>query len=47
MWESLDAETIHNLKKLTNVEPMGLLSASTNFSESRMEEKGELITILA
>ncbi|KQX46760.1 AraC family transcriptional regulator [Paenibacillus sp. Root444D2] len=42
MWKSLDSETINNLKNLSNVEPMGLLSASTNFSEVRMEEKGEL-----
>ncbi|WP_085523746.1 AraC family transcriptional regulator [Tuberibacillus sp. Marseille-P3662] len=42
MWESLDDEAINKLKKLSNVEPMGLLSASTNFSEGRMEEKGEL-----
>ncbi|BCG59977.1 AraC family transcriptional regulator [Paenibacillus sp. URB8-2] len=42
MWESLDSETIHQLKSLSNVEPRGLLSASVNFSEGRMEEKGEL-----
>lgn len=42
MWESLDSEMIHKLKILSNVEPAGLLSASTNFSEGRMEEKGEL-----
>ena len=42
MWKSLDGESIDNLKKLSNVEPIGLLSASTNFSEGRMEEKGEL-----
>ncbi|MCY9667172.1 AraC family transcriptional regulator [Paenibacillus alginolyticus] len=42
MWKSLDGETINNLKNLSNVEPMGLLSASTNFSEGRMEEKGKL-----
>ncbi|KAF6582079.1 AraC family transcriptional regulator [Paenibacillus sp. EKM211P] len=42
MWESLDGEKINNLKRISNVEPMGLLSASTNFSEGRMEEKGEL-----
>ncbi|MGP7817876.1 AraC family transcriptional regulator [Niallia sp. 01092] len=42
MWKSLDDETIHHLKQLSNVEPIGLLSASTNFSEGRMEEKGEL-----
>lgn len=42
MWESLDVEAIKKLKKLSNVEPVGLLSASVNFSEGRMEEKGEL-----
>lgn len=42
MWASLDPETIAELKQLSNVEPKGLLSASTNFSESRMEERGEL-----
>lgn len=42
MWESLNGETINKLKALSNVEPMGLISASTNFSEGRMEERGEL-----
>lgn len=42
MWESLNDETINKLKKLSNVEPTGLLSASINFSEGRMEEEGEL-----
>jgi AraC family transcriptional regulator len=42
MWESLDSETINTLKMLSNEEPMGIISASTNFSEGRMEEKGEL-----
>ena len=42
MWQSLDADTIRELKELSNVEPKGLLSASANFSEGRMEEKGEL-----
>jgi AraC family transcriptional regulator len=42
MWKSLNGETINKLKELSNVEPMGLISASTNFSEERMEEKGEL-----
>ncbi|WP_028548567.1 AraC family transcriptional regulator [Paenibacillus sp. UNC451MF] len=42
MWQSLDDESISSLKKLSNVTPLGLLSASTNFSEGRMEEKGEL-----
>lgn len=42
MWKTLDKETIGKLKMLSNVEPLGLLQASTNFSEGRMEEKGEL-----
>ncbi|WP_454861666.1 AraC family transcriptional regulator [Peribacillus frigoritolerans] len=42
MWKSLDEKTINELKNLSNVEPFGLLSASANFSEGRLEEKGEL-----
>jgi AraC family transcriptional regulator len=42
MWQSLNEEKITELKGLSNVEPKGLISASTNFSEERMEEKGEL-----
>lgn len=42
MWASLDEEKIASLKQLSNVEPAGLVSASTNFSEGRMEEKGGL-----
>jgi len=42
MWESLSDETINKLKNLSNVDPPGLLSVSLNFSEGRMEEKGEL-----
>ncbi|UHA72200.1 AraC family transcriptional regulator [Paenibacillus sp. 481] len=42
MWKSLGLETIRTLKNLSNVEPAGLISASTNFSEGRLEEKGEL-----
>ena len=41
MWESLDDGTIDKLKALSNVEPVGLLSASTNFSEGRLDG-GEL-----
>jgi AraC family transcriptional regulator len=41
MWESLDTATINTLKALSNVEPVGLLSASTNFSEGRLDG-GEL-----
>jgi AraC family transcriptional regulator len=42
MWQSLDIVKINQLKSFSNVEPVGLISASTNFSEGRMEEKGEL-----
>lgn len=42
MWQSLDEDMIKRLKSLSNVEPQGLISASVNFSEGRMEEKGEL-----
>lgn len=42
MWQSLDMELITKLKSLSNIDPSGLISASTNFSEGRMEEKGEL-----
>lgn len=42
MWQSLTGELIQELKALSNSEPIGLISASTNFSEGRMEEKGEL-----
>ncbi|MBM7567548.1 AraC family transcriptional regulator [Paenibacillus sacheonensis] len=42
MWQSLDPDKIQALKDLSNVEPEGLISASVNFSEDRMEEKGGL-----
>jgi AraC family transcriptional regulator len=42
MWQSLNMEIISKLKELSNVEPFGILSASSNFSEGRMEEKGGL-----
>lgn len=42
MWESLNNEMIRELKELSNVEPLGIISASANFSEGRMEERGEL-----
>ncbi|MBW5467670.1 AraC family transcriptional regulator, partial [Brevibacillus formosus] len=37
MWASLDMETIQQLKSLSDIEPLGLISASTNFSEGRLE----------
>lgn len=42
MYELLTSEVIVQLKSLSNIEPTGMISASTNFSEGRMEEKGEL-----
>ena len=42
MWKRLNDDMIKKLKELSNVEPLGILQASTNFSEGRMEEKGGL-----
>ena len=42
MTELLTPEVIQQLKTLSNVEPKGIISASANFSEGRMEGKGEL-----
>lgn len=42
MTELLTPEVIKQLKEISNVEPNGIISASTNFSEGRMQEKGEL-----
>ncbi|MCM3446728.1 MULTISPECIES: AraC family transcriptional regulator [Bacillus] len=42
MWESLDEAAIKQLKELSNAAPVGLISASTNFSDGRTEENGEL-----
>lgn len=42
MWQSLDAGTIQMMKDLSNTEPNGIISASTNFSEGRMQEQGGL-----
>ncbi|WP_337100494.1 AraC family transcriptional regulator [Paenibacillus sp. YIM B09110] len=41
MWNSLDEEEFVRLERLSDVEPAGLVSASANFSEGRMEEQGE------
>lgn len=37
MWQSLNEEMITTLKSLSNVEPIGFISASTNFSDDRSE----------
>jgi AraC family transcriptional regulator len=41
MWKNLDDDAINTLKALSNVEPLGLIQASTNFSEGRLDG-GEL-----
>ncbi|MCM3785101.1 AraC family transcriptional regulator [Neobacillus mesonae] len=42
LWSQLNEQSIRELKALSNIDPAGLISASTHFSEGRMEEKGEL-----
>lgn len=42
MTELLTPEVVQRLKALSNVEPSGIISASTAFSDGRMEERGEL-----
>jgi AraC family transcriptional regulator len=42
MWQSLNENLILQLKELSNTVPLGIISASTNFSDGRMQEKGEL-----
>ena len=42
MAELLTPALIGRLKALSNAEPSGIISASTRFSEGRMEERGEL-----
>lgn len=42
MWQSLDEEKLNRIKALSDIEPKGLIQASVNFSEGRMEEKGGL-----
>lgn len=45
MWKKLDDKMINTLKQLSNIQPQGIIQASTNFSEGRMEEKENLIII--
>jgi len=42
MWKLLTDEDIEKLKKLSNTEPRGIIQASVNFDEGRMEEQGSL-----
>ena len=42
MTKLLTMDVITQLKSISDVEPRGIISASTNFSEERMDEKGEL-----
>ncbi len=42
MYELLTSDMIEELKALSDIQPSGFISASANFSEGRMEAKGEL-----
>lgn len=42
MFKSLNGEMIRQLKSINDIEPKGIVSASYNFSEGRMNEEGEL-----
>ena len=42
MWQSLTGEKIEQLLALSDLEPKGLIQASANFSEGRMDEQGQL-----
>ncbi len=42
MWKNLTQNTINKLKAISNTAPKGLLQASANFDEGRMEEQGGL-----
>ncbi len=42
MYKNFTPEIIGELKCFSDMEPAGIISASTNFSDGRMEEKGEL-----
>ncbi|CAM3134324.1 AraC family transcriptional regulator [Paenibacillus taichungensis] len=42
MYQRLTPELIETIKGLSNVQPLGIISASAHFSEERMEEKGDL-----
>lgn len=42
MAEQLTEEDYETLKGFSTIEPYGIINASTNFSEGRMEEQGEL-----
>ncbi len=41
MWKDVK-EISNKLERLSNVEPLGIIQASINFDEGRMEEKGKL-----
>jgi AraC family transcriptional regulator len=42
MWKSLDEQKMDELKQLSNIQPSGVINASTNFDEGRMDEQGQL-----
>ena len=42
MTELLTPESVGKLKAISNIEPAGIISASANFTDGRMEGKGEV-----
>jgi AraC family transcriptional regulator len=42
MWESLDTEMIQELERLSDMQPSGIINASANFEEGRMDGTGKL-----
>ncbi len=42
MYKVLTPEIVMYLKSISNIEPKGMISASTNFSDGRMNEQGQL-----
>jgi len=42
MWKQLDEQKINELTQLSNIQPSGIINASTNFDEGRMDEQGNL-----
>ncbi len=42
MWKQLDEQKIKELTQLSNIQPSGIINASTNFDEGRMDEQGKL-----
>jgi AraC family transcriptional regulator len=42
MWESLDPRMLRELELLSDMQPSGIINASANFEQGRMDEQGKL-----